>query len=306
MDELNQLRNQAKNRLIACIVTVIAAMILSIIIVQSRSSFFTPVVFVFPFFFVVIGIIVSVLVMRKPRQRYRDAYKQALVRRSLESVFTDLEYEPELGISYETIASTKMMNMGDRFHSEDYISAMYRNIRFEQSDVHIEEEHTTTDSDGHTSTSYVTIFRGRWMIFDFNKEFRANLQIAQKGFPNARRKRFFGKKETLFKKVEMESDSFNNGFYVFAQNEHDAFYIVTPAFMERIENLAAHNRGKLLFCFVGDRLHIAIHDNKDSFEPGSLFKSIDETAAMEKIRGEILTITQFIDELNLDNTLFKY
>ena len=306
MDELNQLRKQAKNRLLACIVTVLAAMILAIVIARSRSSFFSMAVFVFPFFFVVIGVIVSALVMRKPRQRYREAFKQSLVRRSLESVFTDLEYEPKLGISYETIASTEMMNMGDRFHSEDYVCAMYRDIRFEQSDVHIEEEHTSTDSDGHTSTSYVTIFRGRWMIFEFNKEFRANLQIAQKGFPNARRKRFFGKKESRFKRVEMESDSFNKGFYVFAQNEHDAFYIVTPAFMERIENLAAHNRGKLLFCFVDDRLHIAIHDNKDSFEPGSLFKPIDETAAMEKIRGEILTITQFIDELNLDNTLFKY
>ena len=50
--------------------------------------------------------------------------------------------------------------MGDRYHSEDYISAEYKNIKFEQSDVHIEEEHESTDSEGHTTTTYVTIFKG--------------------------------------------------------------------------------------------------------------------------------------------------
>ena len=296
MDELNQLRVAARNRLLGCIVGIIALGAASVALTHQP----------FLLFFILIGgFIVSTLIMKKPRQRYRTAFKQAYVQRSLQSVFTDLDYHPDWGISYDAIAATKMMYMGDRFHSEDYIHARYKNVRFEQSDVHIEEERQSTDSDGHTHTEYVTIFRGRWMIFDFNKEFRANVQIAQKGFPNAKRKRFFGKKEELFKKVEMESESFNKAFQVFAQDEHDAFYIITPAFMERVQNLAAHNKGKLMFCFVGNRLHIAIHDNKDSFEPGSMFKRPNEEAVTQKLRSEIEVITQFIDELSLDNDLFK-
>lgn len=295
--DLDQLRRKVRNRLIFCIVGALGLGIVAVLMLRN------PMVLFFAAFG---GVFISIFVMNKPRKAYREAFKQTYVLQSLESVFTDVDYIPDQGISYDTIAATKMMNMGDRFRSEDYISARYRDIGFEQSDVHIEEEHESTDSDGHTSRSYVTIFRGRWMIFDFNKEFRANLQIVQKGFRNAKRKRFFGKKENLFKKVDMESEVFNRNFQVYAQNEHDAFYIITPAFMERIKNLTDHNKGKLMFCFVGDRLHIAIHDNKDSFEPGSVFKAIDEQAAMAKIRGEIEMITQFVDELSLDNNLFKW
>ncbi len=295
MEELNQIRTQLRNRLLICFGCVVVLGIAAALVVKHAFVFF---------FVLVLGCILSMLVVQKPRKRYRTAFKQAFVRKSLESVFTDLEYEPDAGISYETIADTKMMSMGDRFHSEDYISGRYRNIFFEQSDVHIEEKHESTDSKGHTTTSYVTLFRGRWMIFDFNKEFRAKLQVVQKGFPSAKRKRFFGKKENLFKKVELESEAFNHAFQVYAQNEHDAFYVITPAFMERIQNLAARNTGKLLFCFIDNRLHIAIHDNKDSFEPGSVFRPIDEQASLDKIRSEIQVITQFVDELELDNNLF--
>ena len=295
MDELNELRIAARNRLLCCIGGVVALGIAAV--AATRQPFLL-------FFFLVPGIIVSALLMKKPRQRYRAAFKQAYVRRALQSVFTDLYYDPERGISYDTIAATRMMNMGDRFRSEDYISGRYKEIPFEQSDVHIEEERQSTDSEGHTTTEYVTIFRGRWMIFDFNKTFKANVQIAQKGFPNAKRKRFFGKKEELFKPVEMESEVFNKQFRVFAQNEHDAFYIITPAFMERVQSLAAHNKGKLLFCFVGNRLHIAIHDNRDYFEPGSIFREIEAQKAIWKVRSELSAVTRLISELSLDNDLF--
>ena len=114
------------------------------------------------------------------------------------------------------------------------------------------------------------------MIFEFNQEFNANVQIAQKGFGNNREKNFFVKKEEKFKKVSMESESFNKRFNVFAQNEHDAFYIITPSLMEKIERLDDNNKGKLLFCFINNKLHIGVYDGKDSFEPGSVFKKIKE------------------------------
>lgn len=294
MDELNELRTAARNRLLLC-VGVVAAIGFAMLFAHSSLL---PAAFIS-------GLVLSELAISGPKKRYRAAFKKAFVTRSLETVFTDLDYRPTQGIAYDTIAATKMMHMGDRFHAEDYVCASYRDVRFEQSDVHIQEEHHSTDSKGHSSTHYVTIFRGRWMIFDFNKEFRAKVQIVQNGFRTAKRKRFFGKKETLFQKVELESETFNKEFQVYAQNEHDAFYIITPAFMERVQNLTAHNKGKMMFCFVGNRLHIAIHDNKDSFEPGSVFKRVDEEEAAQKLRGEIEVITQFIDELRLDNNLFR-
>ena len=296
MEELNEQRIKIRNRyILGAIITIILA--ITLIIITRNIIILIPII--------IFGIIVNTLITLNLKRQYRRSFKNEFVLKSLEGKFTDLHYDPDLGIPYSTIAATKMMRMGDRYHSEDYISAKYKDIKFEQSDIHIEEEHESTDSEGNTSTTYVTIFKGRWMIFDFNKEFKADVQISQKGFGNSKVKRLFGKKEELFKKVYMESETFNKKFNVFAQDEHDAFYIITPSLMERIERLEQKNKGKLLFCFIKNKLHIGIYDNKDSFEPGSVFKPINEEEIIGKISNEIEVITQFVDELNLENNLFK-
>ncbi len=296
MEELENLRLKIKRRYIICLIFTIIATIFTVS--------YNFMLIIFP---IALGMIITAIATFKLDARYKSLFKKTFVVKALEKKFTDLIYEPEHGISYATIADTNMMYMGDRYHSEDYVSAKYKDIKFEQSDVHIEEEHETTDSDGNTSTTYVTIFHGRWMIFDFNKTFKADVQIAQKGFGNSKVKTFtlFGNKNDVFKKVSMESESFNKKFNVYAQNEHDAFYIITPSLMSKIEKLDELNKGKLLLCFIDNRLHIGINDNKDSFEPDSVFKKIDEEKINTRILQDIEVITQFIDELNLDNDLFK-
>ena len=234
-----------------------------------------------------------------PYLELRNNYKEVLVQRSLEDVFDNLVYQPDGGIPRDVIKNTQMMYMGNRYSSNDYIEADYNGVHFKQADVCIQDE--DSDSDG---TSVSTLFKGRWMIFDFNKEFKANLQVVQKGFNHAKRKRFFGKEEEKYKKVEMEDISFNEKFKVYAQNEHDAFYILTPQMMDRIKRVAEGIDGRLIFCFIGDVLHIGIHTKKDSFEP-KLMKQMDPEAEKQKVIKDINLITTFINELSLDTRLFK-
>lgn len=295
-EELEGLRLELRNAYIIAIVVIVVLLLISILFI--KSMFISMVI-------IILGIVITMLITSKKRQKYQKGFKDYFVLSSLNQYFEELTYKPEQGMPYETIANTKMMNMGDRYRSNDYMAGKYKNIYFEQADVHIEEEHESTDSDGHTTTSYVTIFKGRWMIFDFNKSFKANVQVSQKGFGNSKIQLHFGKKDQLYQKVSMESEEFNKRFKVYAQNEHDAFYILTPSLMERIERLDDNNKGKLLLCFIENKLHIGLYDGKDSFEAGSVFKAIDEEKVREEIEKDIKTITQFVDELNLDNTLFR-
>ena len=295
MEELEVIRKKIKNRyIIGMGLTLLISIILALC-------------FHFIFFFValVIGLMITIIVTSHLNSDYKRIFKNTFVLKALKSIFTDLTYRPDYGIPYQVIAATKMMYMGDRYHSEDYISGKYKDIKFEQSDVHIEEEHESTDSDGNTTTTYQTIFKGRWMIFDFNKNFKSNVQISQKGFGNSKVQTFFGKHEEVYKKVSMESESFNKRFNVYAQSEHEAFYIITPSLMEKIERLDDNNKGKILLCFIDNRLHVGLYDGKDSFEPGSIFKKLNEDEIITSISSDIKMITQFVDELNLDNDLFK-
>ena len=251
---------------------------------------------------IIIGTIITQIISIKPRKKFVLAFKETFVLKSLKTIFTDLIYEPEKGLDESIIRDTKMMYMGDRYSSNDYISGKYKNINVIQADVHIEEEHTSTDSDGNTTTTWITIFKGRWMIFDFNKYFKANIQISQKGFGNSKLSNWGSK--IKYKKVMMEDQEFNNSFKTYAQDEHEAFYILTPSLMEKIKKLTNNISGKLLFCFIDNKLHIGLQNNKDSFEHG-IFTRIDEEKVTNEISQDIKLITNFIDELSLDNDLFR-
>ena len=227
-------------------------------------------------------------------------YKKEIVIAAFNKVCTDIQFYLDNGIPYQTIAATEMMYMGDRYFSNDYITGKYKSINFEMSDVEIQEEHTDSDGD----SSYVTIFKGQWYIFDFNKTFKANIQVCEKSFRNSRRKSLFVKKEEKYKKVELEDIDFNKVFKVYAQNELDAFYVLTPNTMEKIKSVNNKIRGDLLFCFIDNRLHIGLYNNRDLFE-ASIFKKVDINKATQKTLGEISIITNFVDILSLDNDLFK-
>lgn len=231
--------------------------------------------------------------------RFNKEFKNVFVLKSLNNIFTDITYYPEKGFSKNSIKSIGMLDTGDSYNSNDYISGKYKNIAFEQSDIHIEEKHIEEDAEGKKEEVWETIFLGRLMIFDFNKPFKANIQVASYRF----------EAESLpwskkFSKVEMEDVEFNNTFNVYAESEHEAFYVLTPHFMEKLKEITKKLNCGIMFCFVDNKLHIAVDNEEDSFEY-NVFEPIDEIKIETEITNDIKLITDFIDELNLDNELFK-
>lgn len=300
-DELERSRIKYKNRTLISIAVAIGIVLVSVFIMSYfRFEMSLMVIFVID---IVIITIASTVIVSGPKKSYVNNFKDYFVKRTLEKIFTDLQYDPDKGIPESVIAGTGMMYTGDRYTTNDFISGKYKNINFMQSDVHIEEEHQSTDSDGNTTTYYVTIFRGRWMIFDFNKTFKANVEICEKGFSGNRANTLFGKSK--YNVVKMESEEFNKKFRVYAQDPHDAFYIITPSLMEKIKRLEAINKGKLFLGFCNNQLHVGIDDGIDSFEPGSCFFEINEEEVMNRMSTDVSKITMFVDELELDNDLFR-
>lgn len=299
--DLKDIQNEVlkKSKIIDTVIFIIWAIIMFLLYkkgVNLQAFFFVTV------FMMVIRMFIKYIFLNKQITEFNNGFKNKYVLSSLNKIFTDLKYFPDKGLDYGVIANTRMMDMGDRYSSNDYFEGKYKNVNVKQADVHIEEEQQTTDSDGHTTTTWVTIFEGKWMIFDFNKTFTANVQVSQKGFGNSRVNNWGEKNK--YKKVEMEDAEFNKMFRIYAQNEHDAFYILTPSLMEKIKNLAKTVSGKLLLCFINNELHIGLYNYKDSFEH-SVYKKIDEEKINDDISKEIKIITNFVDELNLDNSLFR-
>ena len=306
VEELKELQLKIIKKNKKC--NLIAGTIISIIVIISLIIFFTNKFYIENilmsiFFELVISIAITFIIKHivngKDIRLFNKNYKSIFVLKALKDNFDNINYLPERGFSEESVLQVGMLNTGDRFSSNDFISGEYKGIKFEQSDIHIEEEHERTDSNGNVRKVWVTLFKGRLMMFDFNKTFKANIQVSSKNFDSQILP--WGKK---YIKVKMEDLEFNKMFRVYAQSEHDAFYILTPHFMEKMKEVTNKLNCGIMFCFVDNRLHIAIDNNQDSFEY-NVFKVINEQEIEADIIKDIKVITDFVNELNLDNDLFR-
>lgn len=253
------------------------------------------------FFAFIVGLITASIATYKQGRFYHKLYKAYFVEQTLKKTFTSLIYHHDQGISKEYLKNTNMINTGDRFSSNDLTVGKYKNVKFVQADAHIQNQYT--DSDG--NTHYVTIFKGRFMVFEFPKKFSFKLELIGKRFPAARIPGKDAKTGRKMTKKSTESGEFNHAFRIYGQDDFESFYILDPAFMVKIMAIAERYKNSLLLGFLDNTLLVAVNDGKDSFEPPRFTKPLDEKTEMGKVEGDIKVITDFVDQLSLDKKLFK-
>ncbi len=277
---------------------IVSAIITAIIIVILINIRVYPAII--PIIMVMLTISLLLANFIKEKKLFLKSYKEKIVIATLNSIFEDVHFDLEKGISKEVIRDTNMMSMGNTYYSNDYFYGKYKDIGFQCSDVTIKE--VTTDGEGHTTTT--TYFDGQWYIFEFNKNFKGSFQVCEKSFHYSKRQGGLFSKEEKDEKIEMEDQEFNKQFKVFGTDPHSVFYVLTPNTIERIKKVNNEIPGSLLFCFKNSQLHIGVYNGKDLFEP-KLRKKVNLQQDTQTTKSEINSILQFVDILRLDNDLFK-
>jgi len=223
---------------------------------------------------------------------YRKVYKGYFVEKQLASFVTDLDYRHNAGLDRQILSLTGMIDTGDRYSSNDLTRGKYNGVNFMQADVHIQKEYRDDRGNKH----YRTIFKGRFLVFDFPKEFKYRMVMAHKKIPTYYVNPKTGKG---LKVVKTESESFNKRFVVQAEDEFEAFYILNPVFIENIEKLGEQHNDKVSVYFARSQMLVGINDGNDIFEPPNSRKAINEQLEMEKVTGEMSLITKVVDDLRL-------
>lgn len=282
--ELEKLRKKVRN---IYVIGIIITIILSIVINSKSYNNFRSLVF--------LGIIITCGIGYFPSKKFSLEYKKFFVLKSLDNIFDNLIYEPKRGLDKSIIVNTEMIYMGNSYFSDDYISGRYKNINFIQADVYIKNVSKIRFTKG-------TIFKGKWLVFDFNKKFKAKIMVKEKEFYGSK----VGNLSSHFsyKKIRLENYKLGDKFDIYAQNEHEAFYILTPSLIGKMESICNRVPGKLIFCFTDNKLHVGINNNRSSFEHNVFFR-INEEKAMNEVINNVKLITDFVLELNLNNDLFK-
>lgn len=111
------------------------------------------------------------------------------------------------------------------------------------------------------------------------------------------------KKKRLMDDVKTEDISFDKKFCIYSEDQVEARYLVTPAFMERMKNLeTAFGTKKIKCSFFEDRIMFAMSTNKDLFELGSLYSS-SLTHHIEQFYDQINSIYEIIDHFKLNERI---
>ncbi len=142
----------------------------------------------------------------------------------------------------------------------------------------------------------ITCFWGAFVVLKMNKKFKGKTVIKPDGlmkFDNF-----------SLKRTELEDVVFEKKYDVYTNNEIEARYLITPSFMERLNEMkTAFKTNKVICSFHRDQLIIAFDTGKDPFNLVSLFKSTDNPKLYSQMFDEFLSIVKLIDYFKLDEKI---
>lgn len=281
-----------RNQIIILFSTIILALLATFVVVYTYSTFILFVVI----FIISVIVIYPILSSRaKKHKHYVLTVKEIIIKKMFEKDFDHVIYNPEQGFDEQFINSTQLFAKGNTYASNDLLSATYKGVGFIQADVHIQE----ITSNGKTTTVQ-EIFEGRWLVFDFYKQFNGTHQVRKnfKYMKNRKPYTFFGQK---LKSITFEDSAFNDIYKVYSSDNHEAFYLMTPRLMQNMIDYQHLTDGEIVFGFINNKLHIAINDDSNAFEVSD--KTISDEF-INRIEKEMEVIKYIIDQLNLDNDLY--
>ncbi len=142
-----------------------------------------------------------------------------------------------------------------------------------------------------------TVFNGVIVKLDMNKRFKGNTVIRPDSMlhlsPSSR-----------LVHTTLEDVVFEKKFDVFTDDEVEARYLITPSFMERLNNMkVAFAADKVSCAFYGTNLFVALHTPKDLFSICSLLKPVNDGKQFFQMFEEILSIIKLIDHFKLDQKI---
>lgn len=242
-------------------------------------------------------------------ENYASAYKRDINNAIVKHFSQDLAYDESDGIgSGAFVASRLFTTSPDRYKTSDLVSGAYGKTKLRFARIHAEQRHVKRTKKG-TRTYYTTIFNGIMLIADFNKHFRGRTyvrtDVAEKFMGNFGR--VFQKASVSLSSdqlVQLEDPEFEKEFAVYASDQVEARYILSPALMKRMLELKRRCGTETQFSFCDSSIVIAIANSTDLFTP-DFSRPATDTAQLREIQSRIGFFLGIIDALDLNTRIWS-
>lgn len=203
----------------------------------------------------------NMLVWQKAYNRFNFSFKNKYVLDTLRQLpgFSDLRYNSGGGFSYDEMDQMNLIPKGNRvfYRSSDELTGRLDGVQFRSSNVQ-----TGTKAKGRRSLPDI-LFEGQiiaFTTFDERKISESFVQVfSKKAIAQV-------KHTTAPLKIQTENSLFNENFAVFAENEQNAFYILTPPVLEKITTFQEAMEGKVYLAFYQSTLYVTCSQFRNPFD----------------------------------------
>lgn len=229
------------------------------------------------------------------KTKLSNEFKSKFVVELVKEMYPDSVYQPTGGIPLAELLEPGLLNKPDRYTTEDYLKAEYDGVPFEMCDFDFKERRTTTDGRGHTTTTYVTYAKGRYMIFDFKREFTQTVKVVE----NTQ----LGVNTRGLEKIETESVDFNKKFKTYSSDPVTAFYVLTPQIQLKLLELESKFKGSIYFAYLKGKMYVVIADGVSILNVNASKPITHQT--YEMLESQLILPASVINELGLADSKFN-
>ena len=306
--ELKARTTRAWKRIGTAFATIVAAGLL-ISLLAGNGALNLPVFYGAGALAVVVGLIGYFVSIAGPTQELKKAFKREVIGSIVRAMEPGMSFTPEAGVPVSDFRRSRLFGTDpDRYGAEDGLRGKIGKTSVHISEVHAEERRKRRDSKGNTTTYYVTIFKGIFVVADFHKHFRCTTRV----LPDRAEKLFggFGKMLQGFrpftdeKLVYLEDPEFEKEFVVYGNDQIEARYILSTAMLRRILELKREWKTEVRLSFIDSLVFLAIPHREDFFEP-DLSRSALSHEQIAGIVRELSVCFDLVDDLNLNTRIWS-
>ena len=178
----------------------------------------------------------------------------------------------------------------DKYSGNDLIFGQIEGVRVKFSDV----EAISIKEDWQGNKTHRVLFAGLLFVADFPKRLKAVTQICS-GTDDF--------KDYGGKRARMDDAEFERYFRVYAIDQIEARYALTPSLMESLKLLKIRFHRPINIVLTGDKICMAIRTGRDNFEP-DLCRPLVGKGANRFYKDEIGSFLRIVEELRLNRKIW--
>lgn len=244
------------------------------------------------------------LIHGSARANYIKRFKQEVFSRAAWAIAPGIRYHPESMVPRQDFERSRLFSSPiDRYQGEDCFSGKIGATDVLFSEVKVERKDTSTDSKGRTRTTWVTVFKGIYLTADFHKHFRCQVSIvpdiAEATFGWLGRK-IQGLSSDL---IRLENPDFERAFKVRASDPVEVRYLLTPDMQERLLAFRNNWSSQVRIALLDSRLHLAIPNNSNWFEP-AIGRPATDIGQLSLFIGQLNQLLSIPEQLDLNTRIW--